>query len=253
MASRDSRFFPHLLRNLSIFAFVIAMVVVIAVPTSAATRNFQAQTRVGFTVGDQWEPAIAADRFGHVYIVWPQYTTADQTTIPGCASCPSPTMFLITSSDNGATWSSPRMIAPAGSGQVDVQIVVDPMDGRTVYAAWLQDNKSIIAVAKSTDFGLTWTTVRANQTNAGTDKEILLVRGNDVYVSYTHSQTMFVSSSHDAGQTWTSVKVNPNAAYGWALSGGGAIDNAGNVYYAWEGYTQNGGAKGPVNIIVTKS
>src|SRR5205085_12354771 len=40
---------------------------------------------------------------------------------------------------------------------------------------------------------------------------------------------------------------------GWSLSGGAAIDNAGNVYYAWTGYTQNGGAKGPVNIYVSKS
>jgi len=48
---------------------------------------------------------------------------------------------------------------------------------------------------KSTDFGQTWTTVIANSTNAGTDKDILAVRGNDVYVAYDHSQTVWCSSS----------------------------------------------------------
>lgn len=162
-------------------------------------------------------------------------------------------MFLVSSSDNGTTWSAPRLITSPGSGQIDVQIKVDPADGRTVYASWLQDNKSVIAVAKSTDFGQTWKTVVANRTKAGTDKDILVVNGNDVYVAYDHSQTVWVSYSHDAGNTFTSVKVNPNAQFGWSLSGGGAIDAAGNVYFTWEGFTQNGQAKGPVSIYVTKS
>jgi len=162
-------------------------------------------------------------------------------------------MFLVMSNDNGNTWSAPRIIAPPGSEQIDVQITVDPVDGRTVYASWLQNNKSVIDVAKSTDFGQTWSTVIANQTKAGTDKDILVVHGQDVYVGYDHSQTVWVSSSHDGGQTFTSAKVNQNAQFGWSLTGGAAIDNAGNVYFAWEGYTQNGGAKGPVNIYVSKS
>src|SRR5713226_2595621 len=225
----------------------------VAAPNSGPV--FQPQTRVGFTAGDQWEPAIAADAFGHVYILFPQYTTTQSPDIRGCPTCPSPTMFLIVSNDNGATWSDPRMIADPGSGQVDVQIKVDPADGKTVYASWLQNNKSLIKVAKSTDFGATWTKhpVTANSTKAGTDKDILVVKGQDVYVGYNHAQTVWVSSSHDGGQTFTSVKVNQNAQLGWSLTGGAAIDNAGSVYYAWEGYTQNGGAKGPVNIYVSKS
>jgi len=162
-------------------------------------------------------------------------------------------MFLIVSNDNGQTWSSPRIIATPGSGQIDVQVKVDPVDGQTVYASWLQNNKSVIDVAKSTDFGQTWNTVVANQTKAGTDKDILVVHGQDVYVAYDHTQTVWVSSSHDGGQTFSSAKVNQNAQFGWSLTGGAAIDNAGNVYFSWAGYTQNGGAKGPVNIYVSKS
>ena len=32
------------------------------------------------------------------------------------------------------------------------------------------------------------------------------------------------------------------------LRGGGTVDPAGNVYFAWDGYTQNGQTKGPVNL-----
>ena len=235
------------------FSAVCVLLTVNALAASNARSTFQPQTRVGFTVGDQWEPAIAADAFGHVYIVFPQYKTIAYPTIPGCPSCPSPTMFLIVSNDNGATWSDPRLIADPGSGQVDVQVKVDPSDGRTVYASWLQNSKSLIEVAKSNDFGVTWSTVIANSTKAGTDKDILVVKGKDVYVGYNHAQTVWVSSSHDGGQTFTSAKVNHNAQFGWSLTGGAAIDRAGNVYYSWEGFTQNGGAKGPVNIYVSKS
>src|SRR5436190_17400320 len=35
--------------------------------------GFAQQTRLGFTAGDQWEPAIAADGHGRVYVLYPQY------------------------------------------------------------------------------------------------------------------------------------------------------------------------------------
>lgn len=223
------------------------------VPVRAAAvpaAGFAPQARLGYTAGDQWEPSIAADRFGHVYMLYPQYSG-----VPGCPSCASPTMILQVSADRGATWAAPAQIYPAGSslGQWDAQISVDPVDGRTVYAAWLQNGKSDIDVAKSTNFGASWTVVTADHTNAGTDKPILLVRGQDVYVGYNHTQTVWVSSSHDGGATFTSVKVNPNANLGWSLAGGGAVTPDGAIYFSWAGYKQNGGAKGPVNLYISKS
>src|SRR5262249_274964 len=142
--------------------------------------------------------------------------------------------------------------APPGTGQYDAQIAVDPADGRTVYAAWLQNGKSDTVVARSTDFGATWTTVVADHTNAGTDKPILVVRGPDVYAAFDHSQKVYVASSHDAGRTFASATVSKQGL-GWSLAGGGALDLAGKVYFAWAGYTQNGGAKGPVSLYVSRS
>jgi Neuraminidase (sialidase) len=210
--------------------------------------GFAPQARRGFTVGDQWEPAIAADAYGTVYILYPQYFG-----VPGCSTCPSPTMILQVSHDRGTTWGAPRVIAPPGTGQFDAQVAVDPVDGRTAYAAWLQDNKSDIAVARSDDFGDTWSVVVANSTNAATDKPILAVRGPHVYVAYNHAQKVWASSSHDGGQTFSSVTVNANANLGWSLAGGGVVDPAGNVFFGWAGYKKNGQAKGPVNLYVSRS
>ena len=87
-----------------LWVYLVALAFTSAQLRAGVGPIFQPQTRVGFTVGDQWEPSIAADRYGHVYILIPQYTNATQLTIPGCPTCPSPTMFLVMSNDNGATW-----------------------------------------------------------------------------------------------------------------------------------------------------
>jgi hypothetical protein len=212
----------------------------------AAPSGFTPQTRMGFFVNNEWEPAIASDRFGHVYILYPQYGG-----VPGCPECYSPTMILQMSSDHGQTFGSPTIIYEEGANsyQVDAQIVVDPVDGQTVYASWLQNNKSDIVVAKSTDFGARWNVVTADSTNAGTDKPILAVRGSDVYVVYNHAQTMWGTYSHDGGLTFNSVKVNANGKLGWSLAAGGTVTPDGAVYFSWNGYE----GSGKVNLYLSKS
>ena len=218
---------------------------------AAAPTGFTPQTRLGFQVDNEWEPAIAADRFGHVYVLYAQYGG-----VPGCSECSNPTQVLQISSDHGSSWASPRVMCPGGTaacGQWDSQIVVDPVDGQTVYASFMQNNKSDIIVGKSTDFGATWTYVTADATNSGTDKPILAVRGQDVYVVYNHSQTIWSANSHDGGQTFTEVKVNQNGKLGWSLAGGGTVTPNGHVFFAWAGYEGSGGAKSNVNLYISKS
>src|ERR1700756_593320 len=72
-----------------------------------AVSGFTPQTRLGYRTGDQWEPAMAADARGHIYVLYPQYGT-----IPGCPLCTPPTMSLLISSDNGISWHSSRPILP---------------------------------------------------------------------------------------------------------------------------------------------
>src|ERR1700730_10632766 len=95
--------------------------------------QFSQQERIGFHSGDDWEPSMASDRFGHIYAMYKHYDVQGGQTCPGCNLH----MLFQRSDDGGQTWSKPRPIAPIivkHSGQDDPQIVVDPVDGRTVWA-----------------------------------------------------------------------------------------------------------------------
>lgn len=212
--------------------------------------------RLGFPAGDDWEPSIATDQFGHVYALWNHYTPSGGSPDPSCPGCPSPHMELQVSSDSGRTWSEPRALVPgAAARQDDPQIVVDPVDGRTVYAGFMMGDKSSMFVAKSTDFGETWDPVLVESLERGTDKCILAVRGQDVYLVYNAVMKIYASVSHDGGATWTLQRIvsNTNSKLGWSLPSGGAIDAKGNAYFAWAGYEASGKPSGDVNLFVSRS
>ncbi|MGH9513483.1 MAG: sialidase family protein [Terriglobales bacterium] len=214
----------------------------------ASDTNFTAPARVGFPVGDQWEPAIAADGVGHVYVLYAQYGG-----IPGCASCAVPSMVLVISADNGATWQPPREIAPPESGEFDPQIVVDPADQRTVYAAWLQNDKKDTVVAKSSDFGQSWSVVVADHSTTEADKPALAVRGNDVYVGLSRARKILVAASHDGGLTFNSTAITASSRFAEALAGGATVLPQGGVFVSWTGYPQNDGISGRANLYVSQS
>src|ERR1700689_1355860 len=130
---------------------VFCLLLLASVQTVLAAGVFTPQRRVGYTTGDQWEPAMAADGHGHVYILYPQYGV-----VPNCTNCTVPTIALLISDDNGITWEASRPLLPLATGEFDPQIVVDPVDRQTVYASWLQNKKRDIVVARSLDFGRAW-------------------------------------------------------------------------------------------------
>jgi hypothetical protein len=245
-------------------AAVAALVAVIAGTGAAAASppaagpTFVAPVRLGFEKGDDWEPSIAADAFGHVYTFSTHYVGfnggATGQDDPSCPGCGSPHMILQVSDDGGATFSAPRAPFPTTTRQDDPQIVVDPADGRTVWASYMQDNKSSQYVAKSTDFGATWTTRLVEPLNRGTDKDILAVRGDNLYLVYHTLQKIFVSFSRDGGTSWSTDNLlngTTNSQFGQSLPSGGAIGPDGTVYFAWNGVNASGQAKGNINLYVT--
>jgi BNR repeat-like domain len=247
--SRRSRLL-HLFVGSITVSLVITLFPMLAVH---AATGFTTQARLGFPAGNDWEPALASDRYGHVYVLYKHYDVTGQAS---CSSCDLHVLLQV-SSDRGQNWSAPRPIdpEPVVGGQYDSQIAVDPVDGKTVWASFLQNGKSSIAVMKSTDFGQTWTgpTIVENLQRS-TDKDILAVRGTTIAVAYNAAQKIYASISHDGGQTWATQLINSGSTQqGWSLGGGGGIDSLGNIYFSWDGYTQNGQAKGPVNLFVTES
>jgi len=225
------------------------LLLLLAAPMAlAASPGFAPQARLGFTEGDQWEPAIAADGYGHVYVLYPQYGP-----VPECPSCALPSMTLLLSADNGVTWQAPREITPHTTGQFDAQIVVDPADRRTVYAAWLQDDNTDAVIAKSVDFGQSWSIVIADRGSEDADKPILAVRGRDVYIAFNRLRQIRVAASHDGGITFTSSNVDPSLHLVRAVAGGATVDASQNVFVAWAGYTPSDGVKGRVSLHTSKS
>jgi hypothetical protein len=225
------------------------LIVLLAVAMSqAALAAFTPQTRLGYRAGDQWEPAMAADARGHIYVLYPQYGKA-----PDCPNCTPPVMALLVSNDNGITWRSSRAMLPSSTGQFDPQIMVDPVDHQTVYASWLQRDKRDVIVARSLDFGKTWSFSVAERGREDADKPVLTVHGADVYVGFNHDEEFLVAASHDAGQTFTVARVNPNSEPGSSLAGGATVDAAGNVYFGWTAYERREMHTRPVSVYLSRS
>ena len=241
-----------MVRRNSHFAIVqklaVCLVLTLSAKAALAASGFTPQHRLGYTSGDQWEPAMATDAHGHIYILFPQYGAVDQ-----CPACTTPTMVLLTSSDNGASWDPPQPLLTSSIGQFDAQIKVDPIDRQTLYASWMQGRHDII-VARSQDFGRSWYfAVAEHSAEVIIDKPVLAIRGPNVYVSFNHDQTLSVAASHDYAQNFSSTVLNPGAGPGWSLAAGATVDPVGNVYFSWTAYARTDLLSRPVEVFVSRS
>ncbi|MBZ5615028.1 MAG: glycoside hydrolase [Acidobacteriia bacterium] len=214
----------------------------------ATPPQFSGQKRIGLTTGDQWEPAVAADGSGRIYVLYPHYGR-----VPNCKGCRIPTLLLVASNDNGRTWQTPHVMLESGSGQFDAQIAVDPADRHTVYAAWLQNGKRAVMLARSVDSGATWAFTMAVRSDVELDKPALAVRGPNVYVAFNHEEEVWVAASADGGRNFVPARVNTESRPGWSLLGAATVGSAGDVYLAWASYSKAGGARGSVNLYIAKS
>jgi hypothetical protein len=234
-------------RSVPKFALCLLMAFGIA-PAALAAPNFTPQQRVGYATGDQWEPAMAADGRGHIYILFPQYGE-----VTDCPACTAPTMALVVSSDNGLSWQAPRVLSTSSTGQFDAQIKVDPVDRQTLYASWLQGAHDVI-VGRSQDFGRSWYfAIAEHSPEVVIDKPVLAIRGPNIYVSFNHDETLAVAASHDYAQNFSSAVLNPGAGPGWSLAAGATVDPVGNVYFSWTAYPRTNILTRPVEVFVSRS
>ena len=218
--------------------------------------QFTKQERIGFKSGDDWEPAIAADRYGHIYTLFKHYDVTGGGT---CSACNLHLLFQ-RSDDGGNSWSAPRALTPTlvvKGGQYDPQIMVDPVDGRTLWASFLQNTNSLIAVVKSTDFGQTWSApMLVSSRPPGLDKDELAVRGNEVVVAYDDNLNTWATISLNGGKTWTTREVFPTSnRFSISLSAGAAIDSHGNIFISWDSFDKahSNLGNGPATEWVSKS
>ena len=246
MVVRTSRF--EIVQKLAICLVLPLFVLTLSAKAAFAASGFTPQHRLGHTSGDQWEPALATDAHGHIYILYPQYGAVAQ-----CPACTTPTMVLLTSNDNGVSWDPPQPLLTSSSGQFDAQIKVDPVDRQTLYASWMQGRHDIV-VGRSEDFGRSWSfAIAEHSPEIIIDKPVLAARGANVYVSFNHEQTLLVAASHDYGQNFSSAVLNPGAKPGWSLAAGATVDPVGNVYFSWTAYPRTNIRTRPVDVFVSRS
>jgi len=236
-------------RARSVPRYALCLLLALATAHGAlATANFSRPRRVGYVTGDQWEPAMAVDGHGHIYILFPQYGE-----VKDCPACTAPTISLLVSNDNGLSWEAPHPLVVSSTGQFDPQIVVDPVDRQTVYASWLQNNRRDVMVARSQDFGRSWYLAAAERGRDDADKPVLAVHGADVYVGFNHGQKFLVAASHDYAGTFSAAEVNTSREPGWSLAGGATVDPDGSVYFSWTAYARREFSSRLVNIYVSRS
>lgn len=210
----------------------------------AADGAFTTQHRLGFRLGDDWEPALAADGSGHVYALYKHYP------VPGGRGCSGCNLHLLLqrSDDGGGTWSAPVPIAPGPvmGGQHDSQIAVDPLDPRKVWASLMQHTNADIEVVRSVDRGKTWSPpVIVSTGPPNKDKDELAVRGDLAVVAYDDGRNTWASVTTDGGATWHVHLVFPHSKqFGISLAGSAVIDSAGRIFVTWDSFDRAHAANG---------
>ena len=245
--------------RLVLLTFVLALVA--GLPASAARApSFTAPVRLGFQHGDDWEPAIAADRSGHVYTAWSHYVgyagvdTGDPD--PSCPTCASPHTVLQVSSDGGATWSSPRALSPSTTtagrsaarrrrrGRQDgLRRVHAGQQVERVRRAVGRLRRRRGAPCSSSHFSAAPTRTSSPRATATSTSSTTRSRRS--------SPPCRTTAARPGRRTTSSAR--PIRQLGVSLPSGGAIDSKGNAYFAWNGVNNPGQAKGTKNLYVTRS
>ena len=230
---------------MGLMAIAVGLVLA-ASATGAGPASFTTPTRMGYPAGDDWEPSVASDGAGNVYVLVTHFGG-----VPGCGGCGDPTMMVQVSHDAGKTFTASTPLTVNGASQYDPQVKIN--GAGTVFVSYLLGKDTV--VQRSTDHGATWSVpVAANAAtkNGPTDKDGLAVQGNNVYVGFDVAQKFFVAASHDGGLTFSVAQINGNTL-GWPLNGAAAVGPDGTVYMVWELVHKSGQAQGPQDVLVTKS
>jgi hypothetical protein len=222
----------------ALLILMLATVTAWGVAAPAASQAAVSVLRLGYCGGDDWEPAMASDST-HVYVLITHY--AGDPSCDPAAGQNSARIMIQVSSDGGATFSPPAVVAATPGGisypqQADPSIAIDKATG-AVYVSFLayglSGGHTDIFVAKSTDFGQTFgPAVQANAKGCkNCDHEKILADNNVVYDAYSQAQYHFVSVSTDGGATFTQNRTDSTFVVGFAE--GGVLDAQGNAWFAW--------------------
>jgi BNR repeat-like domain len=231
-------------------ATVMALVMLLALVAGqsrvrAATSGWQDEALVSVpSIGDGWEPAVAADPTGsYVYSAWMQYSSNGVS------------IYYRVSTDNGITWGAAKpLCASCGKGEYDITLATAA--GGAVYATFMQGNH--IEFTRSADHGVTWTVPVQISAGSWADKPWLTTgaSGQDIYVMWASHGNAVAVSSHNAGATWSAPLQVTSEQYIYYYPNGGTVLPNGTVVMAASEYPEKGNNTkntGPVPIVMFRS
>jgi hypothetical protein len=233
----------------AVVCLLVAGVVIVtaagAATVRAATSGWQGEAIVSsHSLGDGWEPAIAADPSQpYVYTAWMQY------------SGPSIYIYYRVSPDGGTTWApAARLCSSCGKGEYDVTLFVT--SNGTVYSTFMQGNH--IQFTKSTDHGTTWSAPQQISQGTWADKPWMTASadGTSAYCWWSSHGNVDVVSSHNSGATWSSPAQITNESNIYYYPNGGTVLPNGTAVMGASEYPEKGNNTkntGPVNIAVFRS
>ncbi|MDX1387545.1 MAG: sialidase family protein [Acidobacteriota bacterium] len=182
----------------------------------AAALSFGADARVDSDAGQVspqvlFEPSIAADGVGHVYVAFSAYTTGPETDL-----------HVSVSSDGGYTFGTPVRVGSTTAGtRVEALPVIRATSDGNVYLAFISDDSATdreIRFNHSTDFGATWqgdqvlgTVTQGAGYSTSLDWpaiDVAALPGGVVYVTWSTSANVFLARSTNAGTSFTIADVD---------------------------------------------
>jgi hypothetical protein len=130
-------------------------------------------------------------------------------------------------------------------------MVVDPNDQRTLYVTWLERSRKDVLVAKSSDFGRSWSLNVVARSDDAANKPVITARGQSVQIAFSRDHQIWSASSHDGGINFDVAAVKMPVALQDVLTGGATLDPNGNAFIAWQGYSSDPAAH--TNLYISKS
>lgn len=149
-------------------------------------------------------------------------------------------LYLLRSTDEGATWSSPILVRQGtGSGSASWGFVHSDVDINSriiiVYCPW---DSSSMQFARSMDNGDSWTTTEINSVGTVFNPAVLPVGDSEVFVfaQSVEDDGLVYKKSSDSGSTWSHswLSIQANHGNGYA-DPSPALGNDGTIYVAFRG------------------
>jgi hypothetical protein len=176
--------------------------------------------------GDSWDPDIAVDSTGTLYLVWSDFSFVYKQ------------ILFSRSTDNGSTWSLPTNISNNSGSSLNPTISLD--SGGNLNLAWSDEipGNFEILFSRSTDNGSTWSLpVYVTQTSYDSyDPTITADNAGNLNLAWTYATPqnweIFFSRSTDNGSTWILPVNISNTAFG-SYEPTIIVDSAGNLNLAW--------------------